>query len=132
MTRAKGWLFHGECGPSREDIKRWWEARRLRYNVLVGLVGVASSIAFFSVLSLGISEFWFHLETGLTIVFVPIMYGLMANLCFTFGWIVDTVAYRGSPRRWLFKAGLIFSIVLTALPGIWAVVARLAAFLDRP
>lgn len=57
----------------------------------------------------------------------PPIYAILANCCYTFGWIVDTTAYRGSPRRWLLKAGLIFSVVLTALPGIWAVTAWLTS-----
>jgi hypothetical protein len=43
----------------------------------------------------------------------PIIYGACANLCFTLGWIVDTSLYRGCPRNRLWKAGLIFSLVLT-------------------
>lgn len=53
----------------------------------------------------------------------PIIYGLFANLCFSLGWVVDSVFYRGSPRSFLYKAGLIFSLILTALPGIWVIVA---------
>jgi hypothetical protein len=34
-------------------------------------------------------------------------------------------AYRGSPRKGLFKVGLIFSVILTALPGIWAITGLL-------
>jgi hypothetical protein len=51
----------------------------------------------------------------------PLVYGFLANLSYTFGWIVDTVFYRGMPRTRLYKAGMIFSVVLTALPGAWAV-----------
>jgi len=50
---------------------------------------------------------------------------VMANVCYTLGWVVDTVFYRGTPRTRLYKAGLSFSIVLTAVPGLWAVVAWL-------
>ena len=53
----------------------------------------------------------------------PPIYGILANLWFSQGWVVDTTFYRGHPRTSLYKAGLIFSLVLTALPGIWAVVA---------
>jgi hypothetical protein len=51
------------------------------------------------------------------------IYAVCANLCFTLGWIVDTSLYTGRPRNRLWKAGLIFSLVLTALLGIWAVIA---------
>ena len=55
----------------------------------------------------------------------PFVYGFLANVCYTLGWVVDTVFYRGTPRARLYKAGMIFSVVLTALPGAWAVVAYL-------
>jgi hypothetical protein len=38
---------------------------------------------------------------------------------------VDTVFYNGAPREPLYWSGLIFSVVLTALPGFGAVVALL-------
>jgi len=52
----------------------------------------------------------------------PIICGVMANLCFSLGWVVGTIRYRGRPRAALYKTGLIFFVILTALPGIWAVV----------
>jgi len=64
-------------------------------------------------------------EEPIMMLIGPVFYGIMANVCYTFGWIIDVAVYRGSPRKGLFKAGFIFSLVLTALPGIWAVVAWL-------
>ncbi|HTQ95844.1 MAG TPA: hypothetical protein VMH89_03510 [Candidatus Acidoferrum sp.] len=55
----------------------------------------------------------------------PFIYAFLANICYTFGWIVDTISYHGVPRTRLYKAGIIFSLILTILPGIWAVVAWL-------
>lgn len=56
-------------------------------------------------------------------IFGPIIYAIFANLCYSLGWVVDTVFYRGRPRTVLFNVGLILSVILTALPGVWAVVA---------
>ena len=53
----------------------------------------------------------------------PFICGVFANLCYSLGWLVDIVIYRGYPRIRLYKAGLTFSLILTALPGVWAVVA---------
>jgi len=64
-------------------------------------------------------------EEPIAMIFGPLIYGLFANIFYTLGPIIDVVAYRGSPRVKLFKAGLIFSLVLTALPGLWAVTAWL-------
>ena len=56
---------------------------------------------------------------------VPIIYGVFANTCYTLGWLVDTISYQGTPRIRLYKGGIIFSVVVTALPGLWAVIAWL-------
>ena len=64
-------------------------------------------------------------EEPIMMIFGPLIYGVLANVCYTLGWTVDTIFYRGTPRTRLFKAGLIFSVVLTAFPGLWAVAAWL-------
>jgi len=53
------------------------------------------------------------------------------EISYTFGWIVDTVSYHGTPRTRLYKAGIIFSVILTVLPGIWSVVAWLMTVITR-
>ena len=54
-----------------------------------------------------------------------VIYAALANFCYTLGWVVDTAFYNGRPRRGLYKSGLILTAVLSALPGVWAVVAWL-------
>ena len=54
-----------------------------------------------------------------------VIYVVMANVCYTLGWVVDTVWYNGNPRKRLYKSGLILAVILSALPGVWAVVAWL-------
>lgn len=116
---------HGAAEPvTRAEIICWWEGKRLRFNILVGLVGTASWFLVWIAGSAAVQP-GVDFEEPLAMIFGPFIYGIMANLCYTLGWIVDITAYRGSPRKGLFKAGLIFSIVLTALPGTWAVVAWL-------
>ena len=64
-------------------------------------------------------------EPIIMILGLPI-YAVMANLAYRMGPMVDAVvAPGGSPRKALFKAGYIFSVVLTALPGAWALMAWL-------
>lgn len=55
----------------------------------------------------------------------PPIYAMLANIAYTAGPILDTTICRGAPRRHLLKVGYIFSVVLTALPGIWALAAWL-------
>jgi hypothetical protein len=107
---------------SRKDLVKWWEGRRLRFNLWVGSVGVVTWLLVLFVGSLAVKP-GEDFEEPIMMITGPIIYGVMANVCFSLGWIVDTTLYRGSPRGALYKAGLIFSVILTALPGIWAVVA---------
>jgi len=107
---------------TRRDIVKWWEARRLRFNLWVGSVGVATWLTVLIVGSLAVKP-GVDFEEPIMMMIGPIIYGVMVNVSFSFGWIVDTAVYRGRPRATLHKAGLIFSVVLTALPGIWAIVA---------
>lgn len=107
---------------SRRDLIRWWEARRLRYNLMVGAVGIVTWFLVLCVGSLAVKP-GVDFEEPIMMIIGPIIYGLFANFCYSLGWIFNTQFYRGRPRTWLYKAGLIFSLVLTALPGIWAVVA---------
>jgi len=111
----------GDLGAlTRADIVRWWETRRLRFNLYVGIVGVVSWLL---VLIVGAGSIAFKpgvdFEEPLAMIFGPFVYAIIANICYTLGWIVDTTLFRGSPRTGLYKTGMIFSMVLTALPGAW-------------
>ena len=113
-----------EIYASRMDIIGWWEQRRLRFNLYVGLMGFVTwwlvLIAGGAAVKPGVD-----FEEPLAMIFGPLFYGIMANVCYTFGWIVDIAVFRGTPRKALFRGGLIFSLLLTAVPGIWALIAWL-------
>jgi hypothetical protein len=109
---------------TREEIIQWWEARRFRFNVIVGTVGIGSWILVLIAGSAAVKP-GEDFEEPIAMLFGPFVYAFSANVCYTLGWIMDTVFYRGSPRTRLYKSGLIFSAVLTALPGVSAVVAWL-------
>ena len=111
-------------GTTRKDVWRWWEQRRFRYNrdlLLVGMVGwllvlVAGSAAV---------EPGVDFEEPLVMIYGPVFYVIFANIAYTAGPIFDTVFYRGGPRKKLFRVGYLLSLVLTGLPGAWAVEAWL-------
>ena len=42
-------------------------------------------------------------EEPLMMIFGPVLYVILANIAYTAGPIFDTVVYRGSPRKKLFK-----------------------------
>ena len=51
-----------------------------------------------------------------------VVYSAMANLCYTLGWVVELWSRKTDPvaarlrGQWMFRAGLLFSCVLTSLP----------------
>lgn len=101
---------------TRRDLVKWWEARRLRFNLWVGSVGAVTWLLVLVVGSLAVKP-GVDFEEPIMMIVGPIIYGVVANICFSFGWIVDAMVYLGRPRAVLYKTGLIFSVVLTALPG---------------
>jgi hypothetical protein len=115
--------------PSQENISHrgiiaWWESRRFHYNFYVGLTGAVSWVLVLIAGSAAVKP-GVDFEEPLAMLVGPFVYALLANICYTFGWMVDITFYRGAPRLRLYKTGIIFSLVLTALPGAWAVVALL-------
>jgi hypothetical protein len=122
--QAWEWLFSGPCGVQRRDVFRWWEERRGRYNLFVGITGVISWVLILVAGSAAVKP-GVDFEEPLAMIFGPPVYALLANFCYSLGPLLDVAAYRGRPRRSLFKAGLFFSVALTSLPGLWAVTAWL-------
>ena len=116
-------------------ILTWWESRRLIYNVIVGVTGLAT---------LGIISAISYIPPGLPPLMPPIeailAYGILANVCYTFGPFVEIALEQLWKERVLpvgpalFRQGLSFSVGLTLLPiivasGTW--VARLAMWILR-
>jgi hypothetical protein len=114
-------------------ILMWWESRRLVYNVVVGATGVVT---------LGIVSAISAIPPGLPGIRPPLVailaYGGLANLCYTFGPMVEIALQRLWNHKVLpvgpalFRQGLAFSVGLTLLPvvvvsGGWVV--RLAMWL---
>jgi hypothetical protein len=89
---------------------------------MVGAVGIVTWLLVLCVGSLAVKP-GVDFEEPFMMVIGPPIYALFANLCYSLGWVVDTWFYRGRPRIVLYRVGLTFSLVLTALPGIWAIIA---------
>jgi hypothetical protein len=109
------------------DVIGWWEARRIPFNLIVGSAGVLSSVVM-GIVATG-SFFLFNSDFGLPdpplfALFGVVIYGIMANVCFTGGWLVELVIRKlwpGEADRFAtltFTLGLIFSVLLTLTPGI--------------
>jgi len=109
---------------TRVQILRWWFERLWNFNLAVGAVGVVTWLLVMFAGSAAVKP-GVDFEEPLAMIFGPIVYGALVNLCYCLGPIVDVTFFSGGPRVWLFKTGFYFSLGLTALPGLWAVTAWL-------
>jgi|HubBroStandDraft_4_1064222.scaffolds.fasta_scaffold01000_8 hypothetical protein len=111
---------------AREAIG-WWESRQIPFNLIVGSAGILSCIIV-GIVALG-SEILFGSEFGLPDpplfeLIGILIYGIMANVCFTRGWIAELVIRQIWPQEGdrfastSFCLGLVFSILLTSTPGV--------------
>lgn len=129
-TRFAAWrrrLLRREApSPSAWRIILWWEIRRIAYNALVGLAGVATILLILVAEDLHSRFFGPHdMETAAYFMAfaMAICYALMANVCYTLGWIGELFARRFKPgllpyfQTRALAHGLLFSLLLTLVPG---------------
>lgn len=111
---------------SARDAIGWWEARRIPFNLIVGSAGIFTCIVV-GIVALG-SEVLFHREFGLPnpplfALMGIVIYGILANVCFSIGWVAELIVRRIWPREadrfatLSFSLGVIFSVLLTLAPG---------------
>ena len=106
--------FQHSSAPFREllaDAARFWEPRRISYNLALVAIVFAWLIAT-----------WPHFRPALTLASLGVftVLGLIANACYCAAYLVDIALQSSSIRdrwkrwRWvLWLAGVIFAIVLT-------------------
>ena len=130
MSALTRFFFRQEvsCRTPAEVIG-WWEARRLPYNVAIGASGLFTLAAVH--LIAGLPPFPVSIPWEPTLI-IPTVYGVLANVCYTGGWISELWIRRALGREMepvgptLFRYGFVFSIGLTLFP---IAVASLAKFL---
>jgi hypothetical protein len=110
------------------EVIRWWESRRLFFNLVVGCTGILTCIL--CIACAVIAESFVGEAIGipdgpLLGVFFILFYGILANVFYTGGWIVEltfrtsTTAKRsGEFALKAFRAGTAFSILLTLCPAV--------------
>ena len=102
---------------STAAIFRWWESRRLTFNLTVGAAGLVTlaaikAIALLPPLSVSMPVFWPAVAA----------YGVFANLFYSLGFVTEAAMQRAwhddTPRVGpaLFRQGLVFSVGLTLFP----------------
>jgi hypothetical protein len=105
------------------DAIVWWEIRRIPFNLIVLVVGFASGLVI-ELIGSRLVKPGEDVEEPIGIMIAIIGYGVAANLCYTLGWITEIVWSGGDTIRTeamrpkVFRAGIIFSVVLTLLPAI--------------
>jgi len=98
------------------SLLNWWESRRATFNLVVGATGVVTLLIVraISLMPPGVPMFFDWRPV--------VAYGLLANVCYTFGFAVEATAQRIFGDRCpaigpvLFRQGLAFSVGLTLLP----------------
>jgi hypothetical protein len=121
------WLVTPPKNPeSWFHVIGWWELRRIPYNLIVGLLGIANLFMFFLFIHLA-----HGLEPGedavepLAIIFAPIV----INILYTAGWMAELILRiiwrEKSPDIGpiLFKLGISFSLFAIFFPStFWFVI----------
>jgi hypothetical protein len=112
---------------SARDVIGWWESRRIPFNLIVGTAGILTCIIV-GVVGLG-GSILFGSDFGtpdppLFALVGVLIYGIVANVCYTGGWLAELFIRKRWPREadrfatLSFSTGLAFSISLTVAPGI--------------
>lgn len=123
LVFLSAWLLQPGQFRSRWDAIRWWETRRIVFNLLVGMTGIVAA-AMFLLIGDAIVRPGEDFMEPLALLGMVLLYGFMANVCYTFGWVTELAWAKDDPaksqdfRVRAFRAGLVFSIALTTLP-IW-------------
>ena len=113
------------------DAIVWWELRRIPFNLLLLAIGLVS-ILVIELIGSRLVKPGEDVEEPIGILIAVLLYGIGANLCYTLGWITELIWGWGDTSRTetvrpkIFRAGLVFSAILTILPAIlipaaWAV-----------
>jgi hypothetical protein len=109
------------------DTIGWWEAKRVPFNLIVGCAGIISGTA---VLVVGTGS-WIVFQSDFGIpdpplfaVLAALIYAILANICYTGGWMCELLVRKLWPQQagrfacLSFSLGLVFSVILTLTPGI--------------
>ena len=124
LMKATNWLFTGgQATGSRSEAIRWWEVRRIPYNLIVGVVGI-TSIVVMDIIAERILPPGDDLVEPLVLLLGIALFCLTANVVYTFGWILEIHLPNGEPEKHQayrcknFKRGLKWSCACATLP-IW-------------
>jgi hypothetical protein len=113
-TRFFLWLFRPLEPEARVfDVLLWWEKRRVAYNLLVFVWGVAGLLIFFLSIPGDLHVEWMWID--LVIALLQSVFSI--NFCYTLGWIVAMPGAWLAPesKPWLSPLLMKWGLALTAL-----------------
>lgn len=118
---------------SAKDAIGWWESRRIPFNLIVGSAGILTCICCAVVLVAAsiLDPNEFDMGSPLVGPILILLYGTLANISYTGGWIVELVIRKLWPHEAdrfatsSFFLGLLLSVLLTLAPGIVFVLGAL-------
>lgn len=127
MLKASAFFRRDSPVKNAREAIGWWEARRIPFNLIVGSAGIITCIIV-GVVGIGAevlfnSEFGLPNPPGFALIGIFI-YGILANVCFTGGWIAELVMRKVWPQEadrfatLSLSLGVIFSVLLTLAPAI--------------
>jgi hypothetical protein len=129
------WFDRREPIAGAGDVIRWWESRRLFFNMVVGCTGIITCVL------LIICAFTADSTVGEPIglpdgpllgVFGILLYGILANICYTGGWVCELLVRTARKAKsstsfglTAFRMGITFSIFITLCPAVicWLIFA---------
>ena len=122
------WLFsRSEEEASSFAVIKWWELRRVPFNLVVGATGILTCVVTVVVAAIASEKFGEPLglpDPPIIAIFAVLAYGVGANACFTGGWITEVLVRKiwqqraGAFGQISFTLGIVFSILLTLAPAV--------------
>jgi hypothetical protein len=110
---------------SKAEIIKWWELRRIPFNIAVGVTGIVTCAILSTVDAIAENKFGEPLafpNSPIGAILGIIGYAIAANVCFTCGWLTEIIVrkiwqeHAGKFGQISFSLGLLFSILLTLVP----------------
>jgi hypothetical protein len=113
------------------ETVRWWESRRLVYSAAVGGAGLVT-LGWINLLTLVMHGRLLPIPWQ-----APLIYGVMANVCYTLGWGAELALQRvvgdNAPAAGaaIFRYGFVFSVGLTLFPSVLLTLGEIAQLVFR-
>jgi hypothetical protein len=125
---------------SKAEIIKWWELRRIPFNIAVGVTGILTCAILSTVDAIAENRLGEPLafpSSPIGAILAIIGYAIAANVCFACGWLTEIIVrkiwqeHAGKFAQISFSLGLLFSILLTLMPAAFFVVFLVIRLLER-